>query len=178
MVTPRLRRCTTAELGADELARLRALLDDAFLGNFADTDWGHTVGGTHVVLQDGPDLVAHGSVVERLLRHGGQSLRTGYVEGVAVRADARRRGYASLVMAELESLREEFELLALSASEAGAALYVARGWQPWRGPTSVLGPDGVVPTPDDDGSIYVLSDRARLDLDGELTCDWRDGDVW
>lgn len=29
-----------------------------------------------------------------------------------------------------------------------------------------------------DGAIYVLPLRAPLDLASELTCDWRDGDVW
>ena len=33
-------------------------------------------------------------------------------------------------------------------------------------------------TRDDDGHIYVLPVEARLDLFGELTCDWRDGDLW
>lgn len=178
MVSARLRRCTTAELHEQDLTRIRALLDEAFLGDFADTDWEHTIGGTHVLVEVGEELVAHGAAVERLFRHGSRTLRTGYVEGVAVRADRRRRGYAGLVMAELESLADGFDVLALSASEDGVAVYVARGWLLWRGPTSVLGPGGVLPTPDDDGSVYVRPGRAMLDLDGELTCDWRRGDVW
>jgi aminoglycoside 2'-N-acetyltransferase I len=36
----------------------------------------------------------------------------------------------------------------------------------------------VTRTPDEDGSIYVLPGDADLDLDGELICDWRDGDLW
>jgi len=68
--------------------------------------------------------------------------------------------------------------LALSASDDGVALYEARGWQLWRGPTSVLAPNGIERTPDDDGSVYVLLGATALDLDGELTCDWRPGDVW
>jgi aminoglycoside 2'-N-acetyltransferase I len=42
----------------------------------------------------------------------------------------------------------------------------------------MLTPAGIVPTPDEDGSIYVLQAGAALDLDGELTCDWREGDAW
>jgi hypothetical protein len=30
----------------------------------------------------------------------------------------------------------------------------------------------------DDGCIYVLPVDVSLDLLGELTCDWRDGDLW
>jgi aminoglycoside 2'-N-acetyltransferase I len=37
-------------------------------------------------------------------------------------------------------------------------------------------------TEDDDGAVYVLPGAATLDpsldVTGELTCDWRDGDVW
>ena len=38
------------------------------------------------------------------LLHGGQSLRTGYIEGVAVRQDRRRQGYGAVMMAALEPL--------------------------------------------------------------------------
>ncbi|MEA2480006.1 MAG: aminoglycoside 2-N-acetyltransferase [Thermoleophilaceae bacterium] len=33
-------------------------------------------------------------------------------------------------------------------------------------------------TPGKDGSIYVLPVGVALDVCGELTCDWRDGDLW
>jgi aminoglycoside 2'-N-acetyltransferase I len=81
-------------------------------------------------------------------------------------------------MAALEALAPAYDLLALSASEDGVALYVSRGWQQWRGPTSVLAPGGVEPTPDDDGSVYVIPGTTALDLNGPITCDWRSGDVW
>ena len=55
---------------------------------------------------------------------------------------------------------------------------VGRGWRRWEGPTSALTPSGIVRTPEEDGSIYVLPVGAELDLRGALTCDWRDGDVW
>jgi aminoglycoside 2'-N-acetyltransferase I len=42
----------------------------------------------------------------------------------------------------------------------------------------VLTPTGISRTPDADGCVYVLPLTVPLDLDGELTCDWRDGDVW
>ena len=60
---------------------------------------------------------------------------------------------------------------------AGRAEYEARGWTVWRGPTRVLGPRGVEPTPDEDGAVLVLGGTG-LDLDAPITCDWRDGDVW
>ena len=61
---------------------------------------------------------------------------------------------------------------------AAAGRHAARGWLLWEGPISVLTAEGARRTPEDDGSVYVLPGPVPLDLRGELTCDWRDGDVW
>ena len=83
------------------------------------------------------------------------------------------------MMAALERvLRGAYDLGALGATDEGARFYAARGWQLWRGPTSALTPAGIRRTPDEDGAIYVFELAVPLDLDGELTCDWRNGDVW
>jgi aminoglycoside 2'-N-acetyltransferase I len=169
----------TADLDAATLEAARRLLDLAFRGRFDDHDWEHALGGVHALAWEDGDLVGHGSVVQRRLVHGGQALRTGYVESVAVHPDRQRRGYGAAVMDPLERvIRAAFELGALSASDEGAALYSARGWERWRGPTSALTPAGPKRTPGDDGSVYVLPLASAVDLDGELVCDWRDGDVW
>jgi aminoglycoside 2'-N-acetyltransferase I len=118
-------------------------------------------------------------VVQRRLLHGGRALRSGYVEGVGVRADRRRRGYGAALMEALERvLSGAYELGALSATDAAAGFYAARGWERWRGPTSVLTPSGIERTAPDDGSIHVLPLAAALDLDAAIACGWRDGDVW
>ncbi len=118
-------------------------------------------------------------MVQRRLLHGGRALRAGYVEGVGVSAQHRRRGHGGALMAELERvIRGAYDLGALGATDAAARFYAARGWRQWQGPTSALTPAGIVRTEDEDGGIYVLEVTARLDLSGELTCDWRDGDVW
>ncbi|MGY1707793.1 GNAT family N-acetyltransferase [Geodermatophilus sp. SYSU D00697] len=169
----------TAQLPEDLLAAARTLLDEAFEGDFTDEDWEHALGGVHALVLDGGRLVGHGAVVQRRLVHRGRALRVGYVEAVAVPAAHRRRGVASAVMDQLEAVvRRAYDAGALSATDDGAALYAARGWQAWRGPTAVLTPEGLRRTPDDDGSVYVLPGPAPLDLDGELACDWRDGDPW
>ena len=169
----------TADLDAATLWGTRALLDDAFEGDFSDHDWDHALGGVHAFVYEGGDVVAHASVVQRRLLHGGRALRAGYVEGVGVRADQRRRGLGGALMEALERVvRGAYDLGALAATDAAAALYAARGWELWRGPTSVLTPAGLVRTEDDDGGVYVLPGAIGLDLDGELTCDWRGGDVW
>lgn len=169
----------TADLGGPTLKQARDLLDLAFNEEITDHDWEHGLGGIHALVWEEDQLLGHASVVQRRLLHRGRALRTGYVEVVAVHPARRREGHAGAMMAELERIiRGAYELGALGASEEGEALYAARSWQRWRGATSVLAPSGIKRTPEEDGSIYVLPVSAALDLDGELTCDWRNGDVW
>jgi aminoglycoside 2'-N-acetyltransferase I len=173
-----LRVAHTSELEPELLQALHAMLVDVFEGRFSEHDWEHALGGIHaIVLEDG-EPVGHASVVQRRLLHGGRALRTGYVEGVGVRREARRRGHASALMEAIERvIRGAYELGALSASDAAAPLYAARGWRPWQGETYVLAPEGRVRTPEDD-DLYVLELAEPLDRSGTIACDWRDGDVW
>jgi aminoglycoside 2'-N-acetyltransferase I len=172
---PDIRVAHTADLDRATLVAVRVLLDAAFEGDFSDADWDHGLGGMHATAWKGAQLVGHAAVVQRRFVHAGRTLRAGYVENVAVRADYRRRGVGDAVMAPLERIiRAAYDLGALSSSEMGMPFYAARGWRPWQGPTSVLTPDGVVRT--DDG-VYVLP-VTPVDFAAGLTCDWRDGDVW
>ncbi len=75
-------------------------------------------------------------------------------------------------------VRSAYDLGALSATGEAAGFYTARGCRPWHGPTCALTPAGVLRTDDEDGGVHVLEGALPLDLSGELTCDWRDGDVW
>jgi aminoglycoside 2'-N-acetyltransferase I len=174
-----IRTAHTADLDAETLRAARVLLDDAFEGELDDDDWEHALGGIHALVFEGDEPVAHGSVIQRRLLHGGRALRAGYVEGVAVRADRRRRGHGAAVMDALERVvRGAYDLGALGASEEGEELYRSRGWKQWQGPLFALTPDGLTRTQEEDGGVYVLPVNVPLDLAGELTCDWRDGDVW
>jgi len=174
-----IRVAPTGELDAAELAEARALCDAAFDGTFSDPDWEHALGGLHALALEGPLLVGHAALVARRLLHGGRSLRTGYVEAVAVPADRRRQGVGAAMMHALDRyLLGGFELGALASSEVARAFYKGLGWQVWPGPTAVLGPDGVRPTPDEDGGIFVRPISVRLDPAVPLVCDWRNGDVW
>ncbi|MCL8026554.1 GNAT family N-acetyltransferase [Nocardioides bruguierae] len=200
----------TAHLEAGVRDGARRLCVQAFDGSFSSEDWTHALGGLHAVLLHGgwseggsggrsqgggragegrrepvAPVVAHGALVARRFLHGPpgreRSLRVGYVEAVAVASDLRRRGLASRVMESLESLAPGHDLLALSASAQARALYLARGWTPWAGPTAVLTPSGVQATPDEDDGVLLLPgtlDPAALDRAHPLVCDWRDGDVW
>jgi aminoglycoside 2'-N-acetyltransferase I len=169
----------TAQLEPEVLDEARGLCVRAFGERFGADDWNHALGGMHALVHVDGRLVAHGAVVARVFLHAGRTLRTGYVEAVAVDPDAHRRGHGSVAMAALEDIiRRAYDLGALAASDAGAALYARRGWTRWRGPTSALTPDGILRTPDEDGGVWVLPVRANVNPDGELTCDWRADDLW
>ncbi|MFI9582460.1 GNAT family N-acetyltransferase [Streptomyces sp. NPDC052236] len=180
MNQPPPRTAHTSQLSAAELAEVRALLDDAFEGDFGDEDWDHALGGIHALARDEKGLAAHGSVIMRRVEHQGRSYRVGYVEALAVRADRRRQGLGGLVMAELERVIDRaYHFGALSASADGAALYRARGWLLWAGRIEAHGPQGAVRLPDEEDSTYLWA-GARGTLPAPpaaLAFDWRDGDV-
>jgi aminoglycoside 2'-N-acetyltransferase I len=174
-----IRVAHTADLEQSVLAAARALLDDIFAGELTDHDWEHALGGIHALVWEEGELIGHASVVQRRLLHQGRALRTGYVEAVGVRADRRGHGHGAALMDTLERIvRGAYELGALGATDAAAGFYRARGWTQWQGPTSALTPTGIERTATEDGGIYVLPLAIPLDVSGELTCDWRDGDVW
>jgi aminoglycoside 2'-N-acetyltransferase I len=169
----------TADLDPATLHAIRALMDEAFEGDFSDEDWDHALGGMHVLAWDGDELVGHGAVAQRRVMYEGRAWRCGYVEGVAVSARRRRHGLAGQIMETIERIvRAGYDLGALSTTDAGIPLYESRGWLRWRGPTSAITPRGVERTPGDDDSVFVLPVNVELDLDGEITCDWREGEVW
>jgi aminoglycoside 2'-N-acetyltransferase I len=174
-----LRTAHTADLDAGTLRAAHAMLEVVFEGELTDDDWEHALGGIHALVYEGEEIVGHAAVVQRRLVHGGRALRCGYVEAVGVSAAHRRRGHGAAVMEVAERvIRGAYDLGALGATDDGAALYTRRGWRRWEGPLSALTPKGIVRTPDEDGYVYVLPGELPLDLTGELTCDWRDGDVW
>jgi len=160
-----VRTVHTADLDAAALAAVRVMLVAAF-DDLTSDDWEHALGGMHALAWEGGQLAGHASVVQRRLLTGEPAGRRG-------------RGYGAAVMTAAERIvRGGYELGALCASGEAAGFYAARGWQLWQGPSSALTPAGVVRTPGEDGAIYVLPVTVALDLAGELTCDWRDGDVW
>ena len=175
----RLQTAHTSELDPRVLATARDLLFEVFAGDLGESDWEHSLGGIHTLVWDGGELVGHAAVVQRRLVHSGRALRAGYVEGVGVRADRRRQGHGAALMAALERvIAGAYDVGALGATDEAIPFYTARGWRAWEGRLSALTPGGVVPTPEEEGWILVLPGAAELDLAGELTCDWRDGEVW
>jgi len=177
MVT--LHAAPTNALTASMRHDLRALLDEAFEGDFSDEDWASTLGGVHVWVSDSGRPLAHGSLVERVLVCSGRALRAGYVEAVATSPSHRRRGHGTAIMKQLGA-RIHAGCVLGALSTGSHMFYEPLGWERWRGPTFVDGPRGRERTPDDDGGVMVLRTprSPALDLDGEIVCDWRAGDVW
>ena len=93
-----VRTAHTAYLEPAVLRAARALLDDVFAGEMTDADWEHALGGIHALAWEDDVLIGHASVIQRRLWLGGRALRTGYVEGVGVRADRRRRGVGAALL--------------------------------------------------------------------------------
>jgi aminoglycoside 2'-N-acetyltransferase I len=174
-----VRSFNTDDVSTGLLAEIRVLLDEAFDGDFDDTDWLHALGGVHVVAFENDEVRAHGSVVERLLEVGATPVRTGYVEAVATRPSEQGRGWGTAVMAEIGTIvRSRFDMGALATGEH--AFYERLGWLRWRGPTAVRRHGALVRTPEDDDAVMVLpvAGAASIELTATIACNDRHGDVW
>jgi aminoglycoside 2'-N-acetyltransferase I len=180
---PAIRLVPSDQLRPDEEASLRELFDEAWSdaaeGTFTEQDWGHAVGGVHVLAEADGRIVAHASVVERELHAAGHRLQTGYVEAVATRPSHQRRGLGSLVIgAAGELIDRTYRLGALATGVVG--FYEKLGWVAWQGPTSVRTDAGPVRTAEEDGFVFVrlTPTSPELDLSAPISCEWRPGDVW
>jgi aminoglycoside 2'-N-acetyltransferase I len=178
-----IRRLPTSDVARADLLAVRNLLVSAFgpglEERFTRTDWDHSLGGTHFLGDLDGEIVAHASVIERVIEAGGRPLRTGYVEAVAVAPDRQGRGLGTLLMREVTSwIEPRHELGVLGTGRH--AFYERLGWVTWRGQAFVRTPDGPRRTPDEEGFILVLRTPSTplLDLEGSISCDWRPGDVW
>jgi len=176
----RVRICSSDELDPRDRTAIRALLDKAFAGDFSDDDWAHALGGTHARVEVDGAVVAHASVVPRVLDVGRHPAATGYAEAVAVLPTLQGTGLGTAVMRALgEIIARDFALGALSTGEWH--FYERLGWERWRGPTWVRHPHGRLErSPDDDDSLMILRTPASppIDLFAPLTCDARSGDAW
>jgi aminoglycoside 2'-N-acetyltransferase I len=177
-----VRRLSSDDLTPRQLESLRALFDAAWPDagdEFTQEDFDHALGGVHLLIEADGAIVSHASVVERELQTAGHRLATGYVEGVATLPEHRRRGYGSAIMAEVGAhIDGTFQLGALGTGLY--SFYERLEWVVWKGPTSVRTDQGLVPTPEEDGSVLVrlTPTSPQLDLSAPISCDWRPGDVW
>jgi aminoglycoside 2'-N-acetyltransferase I len=181
-VEANIRVLTSAELTGAEWRTLTELCVAAFDEPWDDY-WDNIGPGVHVLAEDAErGIVAHAAIVDRLLYPGDMTLRSGYVEAVAVWPDLQRGGLGTRVMAVIdEMLDDRYEIGALGTGSHD--FYARLGWLAWRGPTSIRERDGsLVRSPDEDGDIMVRLTPVTppgLDLSLPIAIDWRPGDeVW
>ena len=167
----------SAALDASRRAEILALCRDAYrepLDRYLE-DIG---AGVHLLVQVDHVIVSHGMVVPRWLQLAhGQPLRTAYIELVATRPGAQRRGYATALMRRLAEEIISYDIGALSPTDE--KFYAHLGWESWRGPLFVRTGSEVVPA-GDEGLMVLRLPRtpAGLSLDEPISIEWRPGEVW
>ena len=141
----------------------------------------------HVLARLDDKLISHAMVVTRWLQAGTRPLmRTGYVEMMATAPDWKGKGAGRALMGFLTQAisREGYELAALCPAET--RLYEHLGWEYWRGQLfvreprpSAAKPDRLVATPEERIMIMRLPASPELDLDLDLSVEWRPGgELW
>ena len=106
---------------------------------FADAD-------LRVLLRDEEgEVVCHVGLYRRDVTWNGRKMHAGGIGGVATRADARRRGYATLALsAAIQTMKDErsLDFALLFCEPHNAPFYVARGFKPFDGEVYVEQPEG------------------------------------
>lgn len=172
--------CAAAEMSDARLIAIRLMLDEAFEGHFGDDDWEHGLGGTHAMILEAEQVLAHASIVARRITVGSLDVRVGYVEGVGVTSSRQREGLGSAVMRALgEVVRDQFELGMLSTGEW--EFYERLGWERWHGETWTVHSDGrrERTAEEDDGIMAFRTKHSTgIDTSSGITCEHRAGDSW
>ena len=176
-----LRTVRSADLAPHEWSELTDLCESAFAESW-DGYWESIGPGVHVLAEQ-PErgIVAHAAIVERLLYTADRTLRTGYVEAVAVLPDSQRTGLGTTVMEVIDEMVDAgYELGALGTGSQ--PFYHRLGWVDWRGTAWIRHPDGRLErSVADEGSIMVRmtpTSPPGLDVDQPIAVDWRPGEVW
>lgn len=176
-----LRVVRSAELTPSEWSALTDLCVAAFDEPW-DSYWEDIGPGVHVLAED-PErgIVGHAAIVDRLLYPAEATLRTGYVEAVAVWPDLQGEGVGTGVMEAINRLIDDgYELGALGTGRH--SFYARLGWVVWQGPTWIRNRAGALErSPAEDGDIMIRTTPRTppgLDLTRPIAVDWRRGEVW
>ena len=165
------------DLTPDLRASIVALCSRAYEQDFA-AYFELLAGGVHMLASNDGELTSHGAWVARELRTQDLRLNVAYIEAIATEPAFQRRGYATTIMKAIPPLLAEYDLAALSPSDA--AFYERLGWRSWEGSLSyrdVRGED--IATPDEHIMILRLPRTPQtLDARATLSTDWRDIEVW
>jgi aminoglycoside 2'-N-acetyltransferase I len=123
-------------------------------------------------------LVSHALWVTRWLQSGTEPvMRTAYIEAVATEKEYRNLGFATAVMHRVAEEIREFDLGALSPSNAG--YYERLGWELWRGPLFIRTSNGLIRSPSEEEVMILRLPRSPdLDSSAPLSAEWREGELW
>lgn len=168
----------TDQLTAGELRELRSILEETFGPRFDDVAWEHCLGGTHYFLRYQGELVSHVSFAPRLLWQDGRRLNGVYGESMVTVPRLQGRGIGTIVAAMATAdVSLHYEIGAFASSKY--RFYERLGWRKWEGPTFVLTESGRRPAAPDRGAVMALLPKgSAIDPRGDLTTDWREGDIW
>jgi predicted acetyltransferase len=100
-----------------------------------------------LVQTEAEGLVSHVGIFRREVTWNGRKQRAGGIGGVATRADARRRGYASIALnAAIQTLKDEgaTDFALLFCEPHNAPFYASRGWKRFEGEIFAEQPEGRV----------------------------------
>ena len=181
VVKTSIRVVPSSALTASDWSTLTDLCITAFNESW-EGYWESIGPGVHVIAEEARrGVVAHAAIVDRLLYPGEATIRTGYVEAVAVAPDLQRQGFGTEVMEVIDSMIDEgYELGALGTGSQ--PFYARLGWVTWQGPTWIRERDGgLVRSHDEDGHIMIRRTPITppdLDLSLPIAVDWRPGEVW
>ena len=140
---------------------IRVFLNEAYEGDFSDSDYENTIGGRHFMIVVGGHLIAHASVVTRSISIDDTAWSVGYVEAVAVAADFRGRTFGRQIMQQVTDFcRGNYAIAMLSTGEHG--FYERFGWVRLDAKTFVETANGLVRTEEDDDCLMLLSDVSDL----------------
>lgn len=140
---------------------IRVFLNEAYEGDFSDSDYENALGGRHFMIFVGGHLIAHASVVTRSISLDDTAWNVGYVEAVAVAADFRGRTFGRRIMQQVTDFcRGNYEVAMLSTGEHG--FYERFGWVLLDATTFVETAMGLVRTEEDDDCLMLLSDVSDL----------------
>jgi aminoglycoside 2'-N-acetyltransferase I len=159
-----------------EIIRMCTEAYDEYFGEMFD----YLPNSAHVLAYFEGELVGHAAWVTRWLQQDdGPLLRTAYVEAVATAPAHQRKGYASATMRQLHAhiAAQGFDLGGLSPFSVD--YYARLGWERWRGPLAIRSETGLQPSPSDECVMILrLPKTPALNLDAQLSAEWRRGELW
>lgn len=166
-----------SELSPNDRQTLIELCTAAYEENF-DHLFDSLPGSTHIIARLENEIVSHAAWVTRWLQPEGlPELRTAYIEAVATLPRYQGQGFGSAVLRNLVPYISDYELGALSPSEAD--FYARFGWELWQGPLFIRTAAGLEPSPaDEEVMILRLPQTPALNLHAALSAEWRAGELW